>query len=137
MLGVDCQGRDIRTIEGVSLASHENGKRKGEQKTAHPMQAELSVVQEAFMEADAFQCGYCTSGQIMSLTALLAETPAPTDADILRAVSGNLCRCGAYRNILEAGRIAAKRMSSSASGKNGHQAGGESRSESQNQAGRG
>ena len=59
------------------------------------------------VEADAFQCGFCTPGQIMSLRALLDETPAPSDEEILRAVSGNLCRCGAYRNILRAGRIVA------------------------------
>nr|MBA2557299.1 (2Fe-2S)-binding protein [Chloroflexota bacterium] len=55
----------------------------------------------------AFQCGYCTAGQIMSLKALLDANGGPTDADIERAVSGNLCRCGAYPNIARAGRIAA------------------------------
>jgi len=64
-------------------------------------------VQRAFVEADAFQCGFCTPGQIMSLKALLNQTPTPTDEEILRAVSGNLCRCGAYLNILRAGRRAA------------------------------
>ncbi|MCB0121748.1 MAG: hypothetical protein KDE58_05855, partial [Caldilineaceae bacterium] len=59
--------------------------------------------------ADAFQCGYCTSGQIMSLKGLLAETAEPSDEEIVRAVSGNLCRCGAYRNILLAGQLAAGR----------------------------
>ncbi len=90
LLAADCQDREITTIEGVV----ENG--------------ELSPVQRAFIEADAFQCGFCTPGQIMSLTALLNETPDPTDEQIMRAVSGNLCRCGAYRHILEAGRQAAK-----------------------------
>lgn len=90
LLAVDCQDREIITIEGVA----ENG--------------ELSPVQRAFIEADAFQCGFCTPGQIMSLTALLNETPDPTDEQIMRAVSGNLCRCGAYRHILEAGRHAAQ-----------------------------
>ena len=69
---------------------------------------DLDPVQEAFIECGAFQCGFCTPGQIMSLTALLAETPAPTDEQILRAVTGNLCRCGAYLNILKAGRRAAE-----------------------------
>jgi xanthine dehydrogenase YagT iron-sulfur-binding subunit len=89
LLAVDCQGRRITTIEGLA--------RDGR----------LDPVQQAFIEADAFQCGFCTPGQVMSLRALLDETPAPSDEDIQRAVSGNLCRCGAYLNILRAGRMAA------------------------------
>jgi xanthine dehydrogenase YagT iron-sulfur-binding subunit len=91
LLAVDCQGQHITTIEGLT--------RDGQ----------LDPVQQAFVEADAFQCGFCTPGQIMSLRALLNETPAPSDEEILRAVSGNLCRCGAYRNILRAGRMATGR----------------------------
>jgi xanthine dehydrogenase YagT iron-sulfur-binding subunit len=91
LLAVDCQGRRITTIEGLA--------RDGQ----------LDPVQQAFIEADAFQCGFCTPGQIMSLRALLNETPSPSEADIERAVSGNLCRCGAYVNILQAGRMAANR----------------------------
>lgn len=91
LLAVDCQGRQIATIEGL----------------AHD--GRLDPVQRAFIETDAFQCGFCTSGQIMSLRALLNETPAPSDSEIQRAVSGNLCRCGAYLNILQAGRLAANR----------------------------
>jgi xanthine dehydrogenase YagT iron-sulfur-binding subunit len=91
LLAVDCQGRRITTIEGL----------------AHDGQ--LDPVQQAFIEADAFQCGFCTPGQVMSLRALLNETPAPSDEDIRRAFSGNLCRCGAYVNILRAGRMAADR----------------------------
>lgn len=90
MLAVDCEGRQIETIEGLDS------------------DGELSAVQKAFIEADAFQCGFCTSGQIMSLTALLATENDPSDEAILRAVTGNLCRCGAYRHILEAGRQAAE-----------------------------
>ncbi|MEZ4680190.1 MAG: (2Fe-2S)-binding protein [Caldilineaceae bacterium] len=90
-LAVDCADCEITTIEGVA----HNG--------------ELDPVQQAFLDADAYQCGFCTAGQIMSLKALLKETPAPDDAQILRAVSGNLCRCGAYRNILLAGQLAAGR----------------------------
>ena len=91
LLAVDCQGRRITTIEGLAR----NGR--------------LDPVQQAFIEADAFQCGFCTPGQIMSLRALLNETPSPSEAEIRRAVSGNLCRCGAYVNILQAGRMAASR----------------------------
>ena len=88
LLAVDCQGRRITTIEGLA--------RDGQ----------LDPVQQAFIEADAFQCGFCTPGQVMSLRALLDQTPIPSDEDIRRAVSGNLCRCGAYLNILRAGRLA-------------------------------
>ena len=90
LLAVDCAGRRITTIEGVAGNGH------------------LDPVQEAFVRTDAFQCGFCTPGQVMSLRALLDAHPDPTDEQILRAVSGNLCRCGAYRNILEAGRLAAE-----------------------------
>jgi len=82
-LAVDCVGGRITTIEGLG----------GER---------LDAVQEAFIRADAFQCGFCTPGQIMSLRALLDATGTPSDEEILRAVTGNLCRCGAYPRIEEA-----------------------------------
>jgi aerobic-type carbon monoxide dehydrogenase small subunit (CoxS/CutS family) len=88
LLAVDCEGRAITTIEGLAHGTA------------------LDPVQQAFIDADAFQCGFCTPGQIMSLRGLLDNTPQPTDEEILRAVTGNLCRCGAYRNILRAGRLA-------------------------------
>jgi len=91
LLAADCDDREIVTIEGVAAGTT------------------LSPVQEAFIEADAFQCGYCTPGQVMSLTALLDAHDDPSDEQIERAVTGNLCRCGAYRNIARAGRIAAER----------------------------
>lgn len=90
LLAVDCDGREIRTIEGLAQG------------------ASLDPVQEAFVEMDAFQCGYCTPGQIMSLRSLLDDHPDPTDDQIERAVTGNLCRCGAYKNIARAGRRAAE-----------------------------
>jgi aerobic-type carbon monoxide dehydrogenase small subunit (CoxS/CutS family) len=83
LLAIDCAGREITTIESL----------------------ENDPLQRAFIEADAFQCGFCTPGQIMSLKALFDENPQPSDDDIVRAVSGNLCRCGAYRNIVRAARI--------------------------------
>jgi len=89
LLAVDCEGREIMTIEGLDA------------------DGTLAPTQRAFIEADAFQCGFCTAGQIMSLHALLQTDPDPADEEILRAVTGNLCRCGAYRHILEAGRQAA------------------------------
>ncbi|MGH7277154.1 MAG: (2Fe-2S)-binding protein [Candidatus Rokuibacteriota bacterium] len=86
-LAVDCAGRRITTIEGLGGDG-------------------LDPVQEAFIRTDAFQCGFCTPGQVLSLRALLDENADPSNAEILRAVSGNLCRCGAYLNILDAGRVA-------------------------------
>ncbi len=84
MLAIMAQGRPITTIEGLS-----NGG------ALHPVQA-------AFIEHDGFQCGYCTPGQIMSAVALLAEGHAQTDAEVRELMSGNLCRCGAYPNIVAA-----------------------------------
>jgi aerobic-type carbon monoxide dehydrogenase small subunit (CoxS/CutS family) len=75
----------------------------------------LDPVQQAFIDADAFQCGFCTPGQIMSIKGLLNATPAPSEADIRRAVSGNLCRCGAYQHIVQAGCLAAERIASASS----------------------
>jgi aerobic-type carbon monoxide dehydrogenase small subunit (CoxS/CutS family) len=92
LLAIDCEGREITTIEGLADGNT------------------LSPLQEAFVAHDAFQCGFCTSGQIMSLHALLSSDDEPTDDRILRAITGNLCRCGAYPNILQAGRAAADRL---------------------------
>ena len=76
-------GKAITTIEGLSADR------------SHP-------VQKAWIELDVPQCGYCQSGQIMSAAALLAKTPAPTDADIDTAMAGNICRCGTYVRIRKA-----------------------------------
>ena len=83
-LAATCEGREVLTIEGLS----QNG-------TPHPMQ-------EAFVRHDAFQCGCCTPGQILSAVALLAEGRASSDEDIREFMSGNICRCGAYPNIVAA-----------------------------------
>jgi xanthine dehydrogenase YagT iron-sulfur-binding subunit len=85
-LAVMKEGADIRTIEG--LAEH----------------GQLHPLQEAFIAHDAFQCGYCTPGQICSAAGLIAEGHAHTADEIREAMSGNLCRCGAYTNIVEAVR---------------------------------
>ncbi len=82
------EGDEITTIEGI-----------GQPDKLHPMQA-------AFVEHDGYQCGYCTSGQIMSAVALLKEPIGPTDEDIKHAMAGNICRCGAYTNIVAAVRQA-------------------------------
>jgi xanthine dehydrogenase YagT iron-sulfur-binding subunit len=91
-LAVACEGRDITTIEGLS----DDG--------------DLHPVQRAFIARDAFQCGFCTPGQIMSAVALLAEGRAGSDAEIREFMSGNICRCGAYPNIVAAIRDAAEAL---------------------------
>jgi xanthine dehydrogenase YagT iron-sulfur-binding subunit len=83
-LAATVNGRQVTTIEGVA---------KGDE--LHPMQ-------QAFIDHDAFQCGYCTSGQIMSAVALLREDCGPSDDDVRERMSGNICRCGAYPGIVEA-----------------------------------
>jgi xanthine dehydrogenase YagT iron-sulfur-binding subunit len=89
-LAARCQGKAITTIEGLASGDH-----------LHPVQA-------AFMQHDGFQCGYCTPGQIMSAVALIKEGNAGTDPEIREWMSGNICRCGAYPNIVAAVRQAAR-----------------------------
>jgi aerobic-type carbon monoxide dehydrogenase small subunit (CoxS/CutS family) len=92
MLAVEAQGRKIRTIEGLER----DGK-------LHP-------IQEAFIEHDALQCGFCTPGMIMSCTALLESNADPSGDEVRRAVAGNLCRCGTYPHVFDACRTAAEGM---------------------------
>jgi xanthine dehydrogenase YagT iron-sulfur-binding subunit len=91
-LAAQTQGREVRTIEGLSVGA-----------TLHPMQ-------QAFIDNDAFQCGYCTPGQIMSAVACVEEGRASSDSEIREYMSGNLCRCAAYPNIVAAIREAAPKM---------------------------
>jgi aerobic-type carbon monoxide dehydrogenase small subunit (CoxS/CutS family) len=88
-LAIECEGRQILTIEGMS---------KGKK---------LDPIQEAFVKEEAFQCGYCTSGQIMSVKALLNSNQDPSPDEIRHAMSGNICRCGAYPHIVKATVVAA------------------------------
>lgn len=90
-LAVACEGRAVETVEGLAR------------------DAEPHPVQEAFIARDALQCGFCTPGQIMSVVALLRRGDAPTADDVKRALTGNLCRCGAYPNIVAAALAAAHR----------------------------
>ena len=85
-------GKKIKTIEGQA----DN--------------ARLSPVQQAWLETDVAQCGYCQSGQIMAATALLAANPRPSDSEIDQAMSGNICRCGTYPRIRKAVHLAADLM---------------------------
>jgi carbon-monoxide dehydrogenase small subunit len=91
--GGQAEGRDITTVEG--LAGDEN---------LHP-------VQQAFLEAGAVQCGFCTPGLLVQTHDLLERTGIPTDPEIREALAGNLCRCTGYEKILDAVRLAARRMS--------------------------
>jgi aerobic-type carbon monoxide dehydrogenase small subunit (CoxS/CutS family) len=93
LLAVECAGREITTIEGLTPAGG----------ALHPVQA-------AFVEHDALQCGFCTPGQVLALTSLLARNPHPSDEEIERGMSGNLCRCGTYPKILAAARALAQRQ---------------------------
>jgi aerobic-type carbon monoxide dehydrogenase small subunit (CoxS/CutS family) len=91
-LPVECEGREIRTVEGIAEAG------------------ELHPLQQAFVELGAAQCGYCTPGFLLVAEALLREKPAATRHDIAEALAGNLCRCTGYLKIFEAVELAAARM---------------------------
>jgi carbon-monoxide dehydrogenase small subunit len=91
-LPVECQGREILTVEGMA----QDGR-------LHPLQ-------QAFAELGAAQCGYCTPGILLTAQALLAETPKPTREQVKEALAGNLCRCTGYTKILDAVELAALRM---------------------------
>jgi aerobic carbon-monoxide dehydrogenase small subunit len=94
-------GREIVTVEGLA-AGQGSGTRGGRD--------ELHPVQQAFIDAGAVQCGFCTPGLIMQTHDLLRRTAAPDDPDIREALAGNLCRCTGYEKILDAVRLAAGRM---------------------------
>src|SRR3712207_604504 len=86
------QGRAVRTVEGLGAAGN-----------LHP-------VQQAFVEAGAVQCGFCTPGLVIAAHDLLARVPEPSDPEIREALAGNLCRCTGYEKILDAVRLAARRQ---------------------------
>jgi carbon-monoxide dehydrogenase small subunit len=93
-LAVNCQRQDIITIEGLA---------QGE---------DLSIVQQAFQDCGAIQCGFCTPGMVLSTTALLHDNPHPGSAEIKKALEGNLCRCTGYNKIIEAVNMAAEDLAS-------------------------
>jgi carbon-monoxide dehydrogenase small subunit len=84
MLAVEAEGKSVLTIEGLTPDG-----------SLHPLQ-------EAFIEHDALQCGYCTPGMILSVKALLDRNPRPTELEVRTAIDGNLCRCGSIPNVIEA-----------------------------------
>jgi aerobic carbon-monoxide dehydrogenase small subunit len=93
MFAVQADDMAITTIEGLA-----------------PAPGELSLLQDAFCETHGLQCGYCTPAMILAAHALLADNPAPTTDDIVAAISGNICRCTGYAQIVEAIALAAERM---------------------------
>jgi aerobic-type carbon monoxide dehydrogenase small subunit (CoxS/CutS family) len=91
MLAVQADGHQIQTIEGLASAS-----------------GELNPLQTAFRNAHGLQCGFCTPGFLMTLTAFLRDTPNPTEPEIRDALSANLCRCTGYQHIVEAAKLACR-----------------------------
>ena len=85
MLGVQANGRELSTVEGLA-----------------PAPDRLNALQEAFRAKHALQCGFCTPGILMTMSAFLEEKPNPTEAEVREALSGNLCRCTGYQNIVDA-----------------------------------
>ena len=100
MLALQAQGRSVRTVESLA---RENG--------------ELHPLQEAFMACHGLQCGFCTPGMLMASAGLLARNPQPSDAEVVHALDGNLCRCTGYVNIVAAVQQAASVMAGNTKGK--------------------
>jgi carbon-monoxide dehydrogenase small subunit len=92
MFAVQADGHEIQTVEGLGTPD------------------DLHVIQEAFWEAHGLQCGFCTPGILMTLVPFLEENPDPEEAEIRHAISGNICRCTGYQNIVEAVKLAAENM---------------------------
>jgi carbon-monoxide dehydrogenase small subunit len=123
------EGREVVTVEGLADFARQRDERGGHApgacgtslQDARQWQAqgtdsqtgegnELSPVQQAFIDAGAVQCGFCTPGLLVAADEMLEKNPQPTDADIREALSGNLCRCTGYEKILDAVRLAAARQ---------------------------
>ena len=93
VFAVQADGHELTTVEGLA-----------------PAAGPLHPLQEAFRDAHGLQCGFCTPGFLMTLVAFLRDSPAPSEQEIREAISGNLCRCTGYQNIVEAVRLASERM---------------------------
>ncbi|MFE7126327.1 (2Fe-2S)-binding protein [Streptomyces sp. NPDC057617] len=110
------EGREVITVEG--LADYARQRDSGASGDARPGDGGapsgdgggLSVIQQAFIDAGAVQCGFCTPGLLVAADEMLERNPSPSDADIREALSGNLCRCTGYEKILDAVRLAAARQ---------------------------
>ncbi len=95
MLAVQAHGHQLQTVESLAAGSSPE---------------ELHPLQQAFWEAHGLQCGFCTAGFLMTLVPFLEENPTPTEHQIREAISGNLCRCTGYQNIVKAVQLAAEKM---------------------------
>jgi carbon-monoxide dehydrogenase small subunit len=93
IFAVQADGHAVATVEGLA-----------------PSRGELSVLQQAFRDAHGLQCGYCTPGILMTVSAFLEQNPAPDEEEVRHALSGNLCRCTGYQHIVDAVLLAAKRL---------------------------
>jgi aerobic-type carbon monoxide dehydrogenase small subunit (CoxS/CutS family) len=93
LFAVQANGRELQTVEGLA-----------------PSDDELHPIQQAFSDEHGLQCGFCTPGFLMTVSEFLAEVPDPTEDEIRQRLSGNLCRCTGYKNIVSAVRLAAERM---------------------------
>jgi aerobic carbon-monoxide dehydrogenase small subunit len=94
LFAVQAEGHELQTVEGLA-----------------PSETELHPIQQAFSEKHGIQCGFCTPGFLMTVTEFLAEVPDPSEEEIRERLSGNLCRCTGYKNIVAAVRLAAERLS--------------------------
>ena len=101
MFAVQADGHEILTVEGLRPEAQPEG--LGDVEELHPLQ-------EAFRDAHALQCGFCTPGFLMTLVPFLEENPNPTEEEMREAIAGNLCRCTGYQNIVEAVKLAAEKM---------------------------
>jgi carbon-monoxide dehydrogenase small subunit len=96
VFAVQANGARLRTVEGLA-----------------PNERDLHPIQQAFMDTHALQCGYCTPGMLMTVEAMLAANPTPSEDEVRDGLSGNLCRCTGYQNIVKGVLLAAERMASS------------------------
>ena len=103
MFAVQADGQELTTIEGLAGLGIEGAGGAGERLPLHPLQ-------EAFWETHGLQCGFCTPGILLSLVPFLEENPAPSEAEIREALAGTLCRCTGYQNIVEAVKVAARKL---------------------------
>ncbi|MCL8013325.1 (2Fe-2S)-binding protein [Streptomyces sp. AS02] len=110
------EGREVVTVEGLADYAKQRAEHGGRATGARGQDSqtgegtELSTIQQAFIDAGAVQCGFCTPGLLVAADEMLERNPSPTDADIREALSGNLCRCTGYEKIMDAVRLAAARQ---------------------------
>lgn len=106
MLAVQADGANVTTIEGLAATCKQNG--------SIAAACALHPVQEGFWEKHGLQCGFCTPGMILTAAALLSENPNPSESEIRKAISGNLCRCTGYQHIIDAVQYASKKVAAKA-----------------------